>query len=90
MLRTVSATRTIEQKVSDWLLVYNAVREEVTPPTLRKILAEMEAVEGIQQFQSYVNLARSVMANDRAAATVAALLTQSGIKTTSVDYGEDV
>lgn len=85
----MTATRTTAAKVGDWLTVFNAVREELTPATLRKILSEMEGVEGVQQFRSYVDLARSVMANDRAAGTIAALLTQSGIKPTSVDYGDD-
>lgn len=86
----MATTRTTEQKIGDWKVAYDAIRVEITPPELRLILSEMQAVDGIQQFQSYVNLARSVMANDRAAATVAALLTQSGIKTSSVDYGEDI
>ena len=85
----MTATRTTNEKVGDWLTVFNAVREELTPPTLRTILAEMQSVDGVQQFRSYVDLARTVMANDRAAGTIAALLTQSGIKPTSIDYGDD-
>jgi hypothetical protein len=85
----MSATRTIPQKVGDWQMAFNAIREELTPPTLRKILAEMEGVEGVAQFRSYVDLARTVMANDRAAGTIAALITQTGIKPAGLDYGDD-
>lgn len=83
-------TRTTEQKVADWYKVYVAIQAELTPEAMRTILSEMTAVDGAAQLQSYIQLARSVMANDRAAATVAALLTQSGIKVGSVDYGDEV
>ena len=85
----MTATRSVTEKIGDWNMAYGAVREELTPNTLRVLLAEMTAVEGVQQFKSYVDLARSVMANDRAAGTIAALLTQSGIKPTAFDYGDD-
>jgi hypothetical protein len=85
----MSTGRSVTQKVGDWNIAYGAIREELTPPALRKILAEMEQVEGVQQFRSYVDLARTVMANDRAAGTIAALITQTGIKPVSVDYGDD-
>ena len=85
----MTATRTTYEKVADWKAVFDAVREELTSRTLRVLLADMTAVEGVQQFKSYVDLARSVMANDRAAGTIAALLTQSGIKPTAFDYGDD-
>lgn len=85
----MSTGRSVTQKIGDWNMAYGAIREELTPPTLRKILSEMEQVEGVQQFRSYVDLARTVMANDRAAGTIAALITQTGIKPTSLDFGDD-
>lgn len=66
--------RTIEEKVSDWLRVYEAVRVEITPAPMRTILAEMKEVENAAQLQSYVKLAGDVLANDRQAAIVAAML----------------
>lgn len=87
--RRNAVAKTVYEKVADWKTAYDAIRVEITPDALRKVLAEMDGVDGIQQFQSYVSLAKSVLANDRAAATVAALITQSGIKPTGFDYGED-
>ena len=85
----MTTTRTTVQKVGDWKQVFDVVRVELTPEPLRAILATMDTVEGPTQFRSYIDLARSVMANDRAAGTIAALLTQSGIKPVSIDYGDD-
>lgn len=79
----------VEERVGQWFAAFNAVREELTPPKMREILAQMDAVEGVAQLASYMSLARNVMANDRAAATVAAMLTATGIKPTAPDY-EDV
>ena len=56
---------------------------------MRRILAEMSTVSGIEQLQSYMSLARNVMANDRAAATVAAMLVATGIKPTSLTFDEE-
>ena len=84
-------SRTIPQKVSDWLMAYNAVRAELTPAEMRTILAEMKQVDGIDQFKSYVSLASAVMANDRSAGLIAAMLTSNGIKPAFVDLdaGDD-
>ena len=48
--------------------------------TLDEILQLCTEVEGIAQLQSYMSLARNVMANDRTAATVAAMLVATGVK----------
>jgi hypothetical protein len=72
-----------------WKVAFDAVREEITPAAMRTILAEMDQAEGVAQLQSYMSLARNVMANDRAAATVAALLVATGVKPTAFDYGAD-
>lgn len=77
------------EKVSMWKVAFDAVREEITPAAMRTILAEMDQAEGVAQLQSYMSLARNVMANDRAAATVAALLVATGVKPTAFDYGAD-
>ncbi|HET7070124.1 MAG TPA: hypothetical protein VFI40_04825 [Nocardioides sp.] len=78
--------RTVPEKVSDWLIAYNAIREEVTPPPLRKMLAVFNETvgsattpaEGIAILQQSMALARLISANDRMSAIAAAMLTSSG------------
>ncbi len=91
----MSANRTVEEKVADWYKAYNAIRHEITPPEFRPLMALMATKDddgGVNA--SIVNLgvavSRIVMANDRAAATVAALLTTNGVKpvTDMGDYPE--
>lgn len=77
----------IGERLGNWQLAFDAVREQITPDTMRTILASMDEVEGIAQLSSYMDLARNVMANDRAAATVAAMLVSTGIKPAAIDYG---
>jgi hypothetical protein len=85
--------------VADWLVVFQAVAEQLNPQALRD---QLDAVintpipqdpEGIITYTARMNatmaLARLVSANDRAAATVAALITQTGIKPAAIDYGDD-
>ena len=79
----------VPERVAQWYTAFNVVRAELTPEPMRVILAEMSEVDGIAQLQSYMALARNVMANDRAAATVAAMLVASGIKPVGIDYGDD-
>lgn len=86
MTRPVDVT----ERVGQWKVAFDAIRVELTPDAMRTILAEMGEVEGIAQLSSYMQLARGVMANDRAAATVAAMLTATGIKPVAIDYGDDV
>jgi hypothetical protein len=78
----------VDEKVGQWYTAYEAIRAELTPAPMRTILAEMSEVDGIAQLQSYMSLARNVMANDRAAATVAAMLVATGIKPIAVGYGD--
>jgi hypothetical protein len=78
----------VPERVGNWLTAYEAIRAEITPAEMRTILAEMSMVNGIEQLQSYMSLARNVMANDRAAALAAAMLVTSGIRPLPVDYGE--
>lgn len=85
----MSRTVDVPERVGQWMQAFTAVREELTPPGLREVLATMSEVEGIAQLQSYMSLARNVMANDRAAATVAAMLVATGIKPTPQMFGDD-
>lgn len=80
---------TVEEKVGQWFAAYSAISETITAPKMRESLAVMSEVEGIAQLEAYMSLARNVMANDRAAATVAAMLVATGIKPAPIDY-EDV
>ena len=79
---------TVFERVGEWKTAFDAIREELTPTAMRTILAEMSEVEGVAQLSSYMSLARNVMANDRAAATVAAMLTATGIKPVQIEYEE--
>lgn len=91
--------RSVEEKVADWFKAYEAVSAELSPPALRATLDGVintpipQDPEGLLTFNTRISaslgLARLLSANDRAAATVAALITQTGIKPTSVDYGDD-
>lgn len=69
-------TRSVDivDRIALWKQAFDAVREEVTPPKMRDILAEMSEVEGVAQLSSYMQLANGVMANDRTAAEVASRL----------------
>lgn len=91
--------QSVEDKVGQWLIAFNAVAHELNPAELRERLNEVintpipQDPEGIvvyaQRMNASMALARLVSANDRAAATVAALLVQSGIKPAAIDYGDD-
>lgn len=81
---------TVPERVSQWLMAYEAIRGELTPAQMRTILAEMNEVEGIPQLSSYMSLARNVMANDRAAAMVAAMLTTTGIRPVAVEMEDEI
>ena len=93
------AGRSVMEKVGDWKVAFDAVAAELNPQALRD---QLDAVintpipqdpEGLlvytQRMNASMALARLVSANDRAAATVAALITQTGIKPTAVDYGDE-
>lgn len=79
---------TVEERVGQWAQAFDAVRRELTPDQLRAILDEMKTVEGIEQLGSYMSLARNVMANDRTAGVIAAMLIATGIKPTPVEIEE--
>ncbi len=85
----MTAGRTVPQKVGDWKVAYDAIREEMTMPEMRAILAAMQSNDQMRDLPLYIQLARLVSANDRAAGTIAALITQTGIKPTAFNYGDD-
>lgn len=70
----------LEEKVGQWSRVYEAIRIDMTPAPLRTLLAEMTEVEGIAKLTAYMNLAAAVMANDREAARVAAMLVNGNVR----------
>jgi hypothetical protein len=89
----MTASRTVEEKVGDWLRAYQAIRDEITPEAFRVLtsLAKTAPEEfNVQAINIGMVAARVVFANDRAAATVAAMLTQSGIKPLGMDYGDEL
>lgn len=79
----------VSERVGQWFAAYQAVSEQLTPQQMRDVLAKMDMAEGVAQLGSYMSLARNVMANDRAAATVAAMLVSSGIRPAPVSLEEE-
>ena len=89
----MSTNRTVEEKVGDWAQAYEAIRHSITPPEFRPLMALMEAKDpdqqpNVQAINLGVAISRMVMANDRAAAYTAALLTANGVKPTPMDMDE--
>lgn len=91
--------RTVDQKFTDWQAAFDAVAARLTPDEFRQRMNELIAMplpddpENLITYTARMNtamaFARLVAANDRAAGTIAALLTQNGVKPVSVDYGDD-
>lgn len=94
-----SRLRTREDKVGDWKQAFDSVAAELTPNELRERMNVLLSVplpddpDNVITYTARMNtamaLARLIAANDRAAATVAALLTATGIKPAAIDYGDD-
>lgn len=95
----MAGTRTVIEKVGDWKQAFDAVAAELNPQQLRDQLNAVintpipQDPEGIVTYTARMNaamaMARLVSANDRAAGTIAALITQTGIKPAGIDYGDD-
>lgn len=68
------ATATKEQRIGDWSVAFEAVRRTLVPEQMRTMLGEMKEVEGVAQLRSYMELAGEVMASDRQAGIIAAML----------------
>lgn len=79
----------VVEKVGQWKRAFDAIAPEIQTPGMVELLALMQSQEAMRDMPLYIQLARVVSANQRAAATVAALLVQSGIKPTAIDYGDD-
>jgi hypothetical protein len=96
----VATGRTVIEKVGDWKEAFDAIAIELTPDKLREQLDSVintpipQDPEGLLTYTARMSasmaLARLVSANDRAAGTIAALITQTGIKPAGIDYGDDV
>lgn len=90
----MSQNRTLEEKVGDWAQAYEQIRHMITPPEFRPLMALMGQKDGeageinVQAVNIGVAVSRIVMANDRAAAFTAALLTANGVKPLPMDLGE--
>lgn len=81
--------QTVEDKVGQWKAAFDAIAPELHTPGMLDLLASLQTQEAMRDLPLYIQIARMVNANQRAAATVAALLVQSGIKPTSINYGDD-
>lgn len=81
-------TRTVADKVSDWLQAYEAVSQEITPVAMREFVKLIDA-KTQSEILVGVQMAKIVLANDRAAAYTAALLTANGVKPIPVSFGEE-
>ena len=89
----------VVEKVGTWDQAFKAVAAALTSDDLRSRMNLLMAVplpddpDNVITYTARMNtamaMARLVSANDRAAATVAALLVQSGIKPVAVDYGDE-
>lgn len=67
------------EKVGIWDTAFDAIRRSIVSDKHRETLAKMEEMKGIEELASYMRLAHEVMASDRTAAIVAAMLVQSGV-----------
>jgi hypothetical protein len=98
------AGKSVEDKVGEWQRAFRAVRDELTSKELQgsyellvatKVTGEGQVILELdmQAYAARVNaamaMARLTAANDRAAATVAAMLVATGIKPITPDYGDD-
>ena len=90
----MSTQRTVEDKLKDWATAYVSIRDSLTPAEFRPMLALMQTPltedGGVQSINIGIGVARLVFANDRAAATVASLLTANGVKPVDFDFGDDL
>lgn len=79
--------RTVIERVADWLQAFEAVKAEVTPDPLRRLINDMTKVPtdgtDVMAYASLVNaslsLASLVASNDRTAAQVAEAMTRNGL-----------
>lgn len=76
--------RTVEQKVADWYRAFDTIRRELTPEPFRAMIAlttpDGEAIADPAAIRLGIEMTKLVFANDRNAATVAAMLTTNAVK----------
>lgn len=84
-----SRGRTVEEKVGDWKAAFDAIEPELQIPGMVELTATLQSDEMMRDLPLYIQMARIVAANRRAAATVAVLATQTGIKPTDINYGDE-
>lgn len=84
-----TTARTVQQRIGDWQLAFEAIRTEITPEPMRRFLGAFAATTDVAGLRSFQDLARMVAANDRAAALVAGMLTAQGVKPLPVDLDLD-
>jgi hypothetical protein len=85
----LTPTEQVTERIGLWKQAFDVVKQDTTGVEMRAILATMQSTEDMRMLPLYIQLARLVSANDRAAATVAALITANGIKPIPLDYGDD-
>lgn len=96
---TTRGLRNVGEKVADWKQAYEEIAENLSPQELRDRWNELmrtplpDDEDNVITFTARMNtamaLGRMLAANDRAAGTIAALITQTGIKPAAIDYGDD-
>lgn len=79
----------VEDKVGNWKQAFDLIAPEIHTPGMLDLLATLQSQEAMRDLPLYIQIARIVNANQRAAATIAALLVGQGIKPTGVNYGDD-
>lgn len=93
--------RSVAERVGDWAQAFRAVQEELTPLPLRAMMTTLvnsvppAGSDDLDQVRAYIErvnaaggVSRLVFANDRAAAVVAGILTQSGVTRPNFDVIE--
>ena len=89
----MSRERTVPEKVGDWKMAFDAIREQMTPPPILEMRDQLlkvptdtlEVGAYAQLVSASLGIAKLVSANDRAAGVIAAMLTQSGVSRPQLD-----
>jgi CheY-like chemotaxis protein len=88
-LPRLSEQEQVEAKIGHWKQAFDAVLVDISIPGMTELLATLQADELSRSLPLYIQIGRIEAAKYRAAATVAALITATGIKPTAIDYGDD-
>lgn len=82
----MALNHTVQEKIGDAHEAFEALKEELTPPFLREMMAALKPTDPTdpQQAMAYLQgsfqLANLIMANDRTALTAAVNLTNNGVR----------